>query len=389
MTGGPGRPPDRLLLHRGAGALRRLPDLLRSDTSRRVLLVTGRRSFEASGAASLEAALEHVGPVRRWADVTPNPSADDIDGLVAIAASHRPDLVVGVGGGSVLDAAKAAAALLDATDTAGVAERIRSGTAIRDRRVGLVLVPTTAGSGAEATPFATVYVDGVKHSLAGPALRADRVVLDPMLLGGASITQRATSGFDAVAQAIESLWAVGADEGSRRDARWALALLLPAIRGFVAGDGDPGAARRMLLGSHLAGRAIAVSRTTAAHALSYALTTDLGLPHGRAVGTTLPALLRINADAPDEDLRVSPSTHRRAMREVLAALGVEDGAEGEARLVALLQDIGLRPLPPATAGAIRTRAAELALRANAERLGNDPVRLDTARLIEVLAAGSN
>lgn len=333
--------------------------------------------------------LDRYASVRRWSLTTPNPSADDVDDLVVAAMQHRPDAVIAVGGGSVLDAAKVAAAAIGSIRSETIAQLIQRGFKPDDRTVRLVLVPTTAGSGAEVTPFATVYVDGVKHSVAGSGLRADRIVLDHALLTSTGRMQRATSGFDAVAQAIESLWAVGADDGSRRDARWALALLLPAIRPFVGGDTDPRTARRMLLGSHLAGRAIARSRTTAAHALSYALTTDLGLPHGQAVGATLPALLRANSEARDDDLRVPPLVHRRAMYEVLSALGAADGVEGEALLLDLLRALGLRPLPAAAAQMLPALALDLAARVNVERLSNDPVKFDSARLAAVLREGGS
>lgn len=377
-------------LTRGEGSLARLPQLLLEDGARRILLVTGRRSFEASGAAEALAGLSAVGDVHRHADVSPNPTDGDLATVMEVADSHEPDTVVAVGGGSVLDTAKVMAGLLGSrTAPDAITATVVGGASLDGRSVRLVLVPTTAGSGAEATPFATVYVDAVKHSVAGDAMRADRIVLDPRLLRGSSPGQRAGSGFDAVAQAIESLWAVGGTEASRRDARWALKLLLPAIRPFVAGTGGSEVARRMLVGSHLAGRAIAESRTTAAHALSYSLTSELGLPHGQAVGVTLPALLRAQATATASDLQagVDPIAHATIVAWILRALGATDGVAGEAALRGLLEDIGLHPLPERWATAITARADEFAARANAERLGNDPLRLDAGRCAAALRAG--
>lgn len=374
-------PPHPRRILRGPGSLRRLPDAIGRGGTAGVLLVTGRRSFVASGAAQDLAELRRDPTVRHWDDVAPNPTVESLAALLESCLPNPPEAIVAVGGGSVLDTAKVLAGLLDRSRTHGgtdavrlVEEVVRGRTHLDSRSVGLTLVPTTAGSGAEVTPFATVYDGARKHSVAGAALRADVIVLDPELLGSADTAQRASSAFDAIAQAIESLWAVGATPGSQHDARRALALLLPAVRRFVASEVSGPDERAMLIGSHLAGRAIAVSRTTAAHALSYALTTDVGLPHGQAVGVTLPALVEAAGAAGPADLRVDPGRHRRAMAQIRSALGVRDAAEAARMLRRLQTDIGLRPLPHDAAVAIRTGAEDLAARANLERLGNDPLR---------------
>src|SRR5690606_31263398 len=133
--------------------------------------------------------------------------------------------------------------------------------AITERSLSMILAPTTSGSGSEATRFAVVYIGSDKHSIAGDAMLPDAVILDPVLTMSASPYQRATSGIDAVAQATESLWAAGADDTSRTFARDALRVLIPALPRFVdSADGQ--AAADMAEGSHLAGRAIDISRTT-------------------------------------------------------------------------------------------------------------------------------
>ncbi len=373
----------------GYGAVDALPRVVAELGASRVLLICGKRSFEASGAARVLPELERVATVLRWSDFAPNTDAADLVRVLAAAADFRPDLVLAVGGGSAMDLAKLVCAYDGQTDQEALHAAIRSGARVSERRVKLVLVPTTSGSGAETTHFAVVYIGDDKYSVAGPVLRPDAVVLDPGLTVSGSAYQRATSGIDAVTQAIESLWAVGATPTSRRWARHALGYLLPAIEPFVT-TADTEAARAMSIGSHLAGRAIDISKTTVSHALSYGITKRYGVSHGHAVSLTLGVFLEAHADAPPERLRpgVDPASHTAAMAEILTALGVADGAEARARFTTLLHRIGLETDLAKVGAATPQDRQALAESVNAERLGNNPVRFTTADLTALLEAAA-
>jgi alcohol dehydrogenase len=370
------------------GAIRCAPAVIERLGARRVLLVCGASSFEASGAAAMLPDLAGVADVRRWSDFTPNTDAGDLIRGLRVMAEFEPDLVLGVGGGSAMDMAKLLSGFAGAADEDGLHEAIRSGERIDTRPTRLVLAPTTSGSGSEATHFAVVYIGADKFSVAGPALRPDAVILDPALTHSGSPYQRATSGIDAVAQAIESLWAVGATDRSRRWARHGLRLLLPAIeRHVTAPGGDP--SRAMAIGSHLAGRAIDISRTTVAHALSYGITTRYGVSHGHAVALTLGAFLEAHDGADPSRLRpgVDPERHAAVMAEIRERLGAPDGRRAQAEFEALLRRLGLDPSLSAAGARTPAERAALAVAVNAERLGNNPVAFtddDLVRLVSEL-----
>ena len=370
----------------GAGSVERLPEVVRSLDAGRVLLVCGNRSFDASGAARVLPALEAVAEVVRFSGFRPNTDARDLATGLDLIAEHRPDLVLAVGGGTAMDMAKLLVAYAGRSGD-DIDATIAAGQRITDRELGLVLVPTTSGSGAEATHFAVVYLGSEKHSIAGPALHADAVVLDPELSLSGSTHQRATSGIDAVAQAIESLWATGADDDSRGYARQALTLLLPALVPYVTSDvPDAQLAHDVTHGAHLAGRAIDISKTTAAHALSYGLTKGYGVPHGHAVGLTLGAFIAAHADAGTDELqeRIEPPTHRAVMDEILALLGASDGDAAHRRVDGLLTELGLEPGLAANGVTTAAQRRALAEGVNVERLGNNPVVYDTAGLEALL-----
>jgi alcohol dehydrogenase class IV len=373
----------------GVDAIMGTPDVVARLGAHRVLLVCGGRSFEASGAARMLPALERVATVVRWSGFAPNTDAADLTRGLELAARLRPDLVLGVGGGSAMDMAKLLCAYVDlsGSDTpATVAASIRSG-AVAPSGPRLVLAPTTSGTGSEATHFAVVYIGAEKFSVGAPRLRPDVAILDPALSLSGSRYQRATSGIDAVAQAIESLWAVAATDTSRRWAERALDLLLPAIEPFVRKPTEE-CARAMAIGSHLAGRAIDISRTTAAHAMSYAITKRYGVSHGHAVALTLGHFIEAHAAAGTSGagLRhgVDPQRHRRAMAEVLTRLGAADGAGARARFTALVHRLGLTPWLSQVAANRSADIGALVTAVNVERLGNNPVEFDEGGLAEIL-----
>ncbi|WP_199044038.1 phosphonoacetaldehyde reductase [Glycomyces salinus] len=369
----------------GSGAIELAGVIAGELDARRVLLVRGKRSFTASGAHRLLPGLEQVAKVEQWSDFAPNTDAADLEVGLRLVERFDPDLILAVGGGSAMDMAKLLCAYRGTVDGEAVRERIRAGATVAQRSTRLVLAPTTSGSGAEATHFAVVYIGDQKFSIAGPEMLPDTVVLDPALTVSGSPYQRATSGIDAVAQAVESLWAKAATAQSRSFARAALRLLLPAIESFTTGP-DLRSARAMSLGAHLAGRAIDLSKTTAAHAMSYGITKRHGLSHGHAVGVTLGSFMEVHADPGPGRLQagLAPETHGAAMREILTAFGAADGAEARVRFVDLMRNLGLETSLDKAGADTREARESLAAGVNVERLGNNPVRFTTGELAQLL-----
>jgi alcohol dehydrogenase class IV len=325
----------------GEGAIGQMGALLKRMNIGSLFLVTGTDSFERSGASkALRDALGRLSVVR-FDGVRPNPTIEQVGEAVEALRAQPCDGVLGVGGGSTLDVAKTAAALAaQPGDLVDYVARGRAPVVARTHR--LVLVPTTAGSGSEATRFAAVYVDGRKRSIDHPSLRCDAALVDPVLTWTQPPRVAASSGLDAFSQAVESSWSVRSTARSRTHARRALRLLtgrLPA----ACREGSPAARRSVALAAHLSGRAIDVSRTTAAHALAYPLTAHHGIDHGHACALNLSWLLEHNSAVTPDDV-VDPRGQafvRARVREVLDVLGVADGRGGRAHVLGLVGQLGL------------------------------------------------
>lgn len=255
-----------------------------------ILLVTGTHSWTACGAeAALAPALRSAARFRTATHAGDLLTLEDLDATFASLGAAPPERIVAVGGGAVMDTAKILALAFATGRTPGA---LAAGVPADAAPAPIFAVPTTAGSGAEATHFAVAYLDRVKKSIGQLAVRPARVALVPEFTFSLSPYRTACTGFDAVSQAIESLWARGANDASRAFAREALAHLEAIDKAVEAPD--PATREAMQLGAYWAGRAIDLSKTTAAHALSYLLTARHGVPHGHAVAMVFPYVARAN-----------------------------------------------------------------------------------------------
>lgn len=160
--------------------------------------------------------------------------------------------------------------------------------------IPLIAVPTTAGSGAEATPTAVVYAENRKHSIVSDCLLPRGVILDSRLLKTLPREQKIASAMDALSQGIESYISKSATEDSQVLAYLGILGVLDNIRPYL--EGEIHAADEMIDAAFHSGKAIRTSRTTAAHAMSYPMTKQLGIPHGQACILTLPALWDMMVD---------------------------------------------------------------------------------------------
>jgi alcohol dehydrogenase class IV len=249
-----------------------------------IVLVTGRASYATCGAKDFFEPFLHGKSVTHLITVGENARAEDVADKRA-QLPERIDAYIAVGGGTAIDTAKL---------VRGLEEPLPP----------FLAVPTTAGTGAETTRFAVYYDHGVKKSADDVRYLPTDQILIPEFTATQSPYQRASTEFDAYAQAVESLWAVGATDESRAYARKALDLM---------------AAGEQMLGSYWAGRAIDISRTTAAHALSYYMTANYGIPHGHAVYMMFPYVCKANGHP--EFIREVPEL--QSLRAFAAAKGLD------------------------------------------------------------------
>lgn len=225
--------------------------------------------------------------------VEADPSRATLEAAVAMGAAGAAATVVGLGGGSPMDVAKLAAYLLGSGDDL---DAIWGVGQAEGSRLPLILVPTTAGTGSEATPISIITLaGGEKRGVSSPALIPDHAVLDPLLTLGLPRAGTAATGMDAMVHAIEAYTSAHLKNPvSDMLAREALRLLSGSLLKACDHPGDVAARRAMLLGSHLAGVAFANAPVAGVHALAYPLGGRFHLPHGLSNALMLPHVLRFN-----------------------------------------------------------------------------------------------
>jgi alcohol dehydrogenase class IV len=369
----------------GGVACERLRRVLDRLGAARVFLVTGGRSFAASGA---QLSFERVWSGRRvfrYSGFSENPKIEDVTRGIAAFRAEPFDAVVAVGGGSVMDMAKLINALArDARTSEAV---VAAGLPIEGRNLPLVAIPTTSGSGSEATPFAVLYVGHVKHSIAGPGMLPEVAIVDPGLTLSMSPTLTAVTGMDAFSQAVESYWGIHSTERSKAWACRAIALVLEHLERAVNAPSRI-SRRAMSKAAHFAGCAIAVTKTTGAHALSYPLTSYFGIPHGHAVSLTLGQFLVFNSRVTDGDVTDPRGAEyvRRTIDDLVRMMGCQNASEGRMRIETLMQAIGLKTRLRGF-GVSPDAAVETIVRnVNVERMVNNPRALSHDNLRQLVEA---
>jgi alcohol dehydrogenase len=283
----------------GWGALDQVPDAV---GARDVVVVT----FPEARAGGLEARLRALLGTRLRdvvSDVEPNPEVSWFRARYgAFWKRHGGCVLVAVGGGSAIDTAKLLQVATPAADFESLFAALAAG---RQPEVGralrLIAVPTTAGTGSEVTPWATLWdrssATPKKYSLHVEATWPEAAVVDPELALSAPAAVTRNSALDALSHSLESIWNVNSNPVSDTLAVEAARSVIASLPGLIEAPGDRDLRIAMSRASLMAGLAFSNTRTALAHSISYEMTLRHGLPHGLACSFTLPLVWRLAAGA--------------------------------------------------------------------------------------------
>ena len=311
-----------------------------------VFLITGKH-IDAQWAMDVLNGLE----VHHYIKEGVNVKEEEIEKAYGLFKSIPHQAIMAIGGGSVIDLGKGMIYhCLGHSSTVPF----------------FIAAPTTAGSGSEATPFAVIYRNGRKVSLVHPFLLPQSVILDPSLLDQLPSRQVAISGMDVLSQAVESYWNRNADNESKQYA--AEAIVVWKQNFLAAVNNDKKAKAQLQQAAYKAGQAIAITRTTGPHALSYYLTSNHGVPHGHAVGLLLPLFFLYNEPG----------------KELCELLGVENAKAAFDYIQGIMKQAGLE-IALAELNIDKEKIIDdLLNEVNEERFANNPVAFDKDKLRQLL-----
>lgn len=312
-----------------------------------------------------ELPAKHGIQVRRFSDFAPNPLYEAVVEGTAAFRAFQGDVIVAVGGGSAMDVAKCIKLYSNMNPGKNYLQQ-----EIVPNDIPLVAIPTTAGTGSEATRYAVIYYQGEKQSINHISCIPSVVLLAPSLLKTLPVYQKKVTLLDALFHCVESAWSVNSTQQSLTYSLSGIREILPNIEPYLAGEEC--AANSMLHAANLAGRAIDITQTTAGHAMSYKLTSLFGLPHGHSVALCVPHLWRYMIDHPERCIDERGAEHmEQVFGELAKAMGCEDAESSVEFLSALLKKMGIEPPQNWTEENIEVLSRSV----NPVRLKNNPVAL--------------
>lgn len=215
---------------------------------------------------------------------TPNPLYEDVCKGVDLFQITKCDTILAVGGGSSLDVAKCIKLYCQMEKGKLYLEQ-----EYKDTGVKLIAIPTTAGTGSESTRYAVIYFEGKKQSVTHESIIPDVAILEPKVLKTLPLYQKKCTMMDALCQGIESWWSVNSTDESRKLSKAAVETIMCWWHEYIFENTDA-SAEQIMYAANLAGQAICITQTTAAHAFSYKITSLYKLPHGHAVAVGLPEI---------------------------------------------------------------------------------------------------
>ena len=351
------------------------------DTSfKKIFVLCGKKSFVTSGAEIFFKELLNNKETKLFYKSSELPVLEELIKIINKIKSFKPDLILAIGGGAVIDYAKIANVVDIRDDLADLI--VNYSYPFKKKYTKLAVIPTTAGSGAEVTSNAVIYVNGIKHSFESELLLPDNFFLIPEFLMSAPNKIKASAGFDAIAQAIESLVSKKSNDQS---VEYASKSLRVSVNSYIPFLNDPNLknATEMSIASNLAGKAISISKTTAPHAASYPFTSLFNISHGHAVGLFFESFFKFNYD----NLERSETSFdlRKRFDLIFNLFSVKNIDDFNSKITLLKKQAELEDNLGILNINIKQSSDKIIKGINLLRLGNNPVKIGEKDIFQIIS----
>ncbi len=312
-----------------------------------------------------------------FSDFTPNPQYEQVCKGIDLLKAERCDSILAVGGGSAIDVAKCIklAVLVKEGNSALIPPLVSTRVECDGSKIPLIAIPTTAGTGSESTHNAVMYYEGNKQTVTNDSVLPDFAILEPSVLKTLPLYQKKCTMMDALCQGIESWWSVNSTEESYEYSRKTIELIMDNWRAYIFKNDDMAAANIMLAANY-GGRAINITATTAAHAMSYKITSFYKFPHGHAVAVCLPEIWEYMIGHMDKCLDKRGQDYLNGVfNDIAHTMGAETPAKAIVLFRNMMKDMELSS-PQTEHGRRSSDLDILSSSVNPVRLRNNPVCLD-------------
>lgn len=313
--------------------------------------------------------IEHMDvPYVLFNDFTPNPLYEDVCKGVDLFQITKCDTILAVGGGSSMDVAKCIKLYCQMSK-----DKLYLEQEYKDTGVKLIAIPTTAGTGSESTRYAVIYYDGKKQSVTHDSIIPDIAILEPSVLKTLPLYQKKCTMLDALCQGIESWWSVNSTDESKLLSKAAVEEIMNWWHEYIFVNTDE-SAKHIMHAANLAGQAICITQTTAAHAFSYKITSLYKLPHGHAVAVCLPEIWEYMIGHIDKCIDNRGSEYLSDIfNRIALAMGYQTPSDAIVLFRKMMQDMEMQN---PTSDNLPSYLLLLTSSVNPIRLKNNPVELD-------------
>jgi phosphonate metabolism-associated iron-containing alcohol dehydrogenase len=357
----------------GKGCLEKIADVVESFEPNRIMLVTGRKSMKKLGITDRIIDYLKNYQVVIYNKVKQNPDVSTVENGIRFLKDEKCDLVIGLGGGSAIDTAKAVSVL--SKNQGPVDEYLSGHRKIVNKGVPLIAIPTTAGTGTEVTQYASIIDERNKRklSLSHEYIHPSIAILDPILTVTMPKFVTATTGLDALSQCIEAYWSKNHTPISDIFALNGIDLIFKNLVNTFNFQENIEFREKMTIASLFSGIAISIAKTTIVHSVSYPLTVHFAIPHGLACALTLPSFIRYNSKTvKDRIYNIARTTSAETIEECIRKV---EGLISSLEVPRRLGDVG-----------VQTRDIELIVREGfrPDRAENNPRKVTKEDLRAIL-----
>ena len=347
---------------------------------KKIFILCGKKSFVTSGADNLFKNLTTNKEIKIFFKNSELPILEELVKIIKEIKNYKPNLILGIGGGAVIDYAKMANVVDIRPDLVNLI--VNYSYPFKKKCTKLAVIPTTAGSGAEVTSNAVIYVDGIKHSFESELLIPDNFFLVPEFLISAPNKIKASAGFDAIAQALESLVSKKSNDQS---VEYASKSLRVSINSYISFLNNPNLknASEMAIASNLAGKAISISKTTAPHATSYPFTSLFNISHGHAVGLFFEKFFRFNYE--NKDKSETSFDLKKRFDLIFNLFDVPNINDFNSKISLIKKQAKLEDNLQTLNINIKQSSDDIIKGINLLRLGNNPVKIDGKDIYNIIS----
>ncbi len=300
-----------------------------------------------------------------FSDFQPNPTYESVCKGIELFKKSNSSYILAIGGGSSLDVAKCIKLFATLDENTSYLNQKYS-----DNDITLIAVPTTAGTGSEATRYAVIYYEGKKCSVTHDSIIPSVVLFDEKMLEKLPLYQKKATTLDALSHAIESYWSINSTDESKKYSKEAIKIILNNFNKYL--DGDNSVNKDMLYAANLAGKAINITATTAGHAMCYKLTSLYGVSHGHAACLVNAFLLPFMIDNTSKSIDKRGKDYLLSVfNDLVSIFNLTSLDELKNYLNDLLEKLDLYNIR-----VNNNDLDELVNSVNIERLNNNPVKLE-------------